>query len=415
MDARSDRLIVATKALATLGACAGAAWVVHGVTTSGDYCSGHAVLGDNAAPAIDALVHGQLGRVPSVQPLMGLVSLLWRAPFAGIGVWLGAGPQLVYQLGAVACLLPALGLVLWLVRRAGSPRDVVITTAACGLILAGPATLQALTLGHPEEVLASVLGTAAVVAAGHDRRRWSAALLGLAIGTKPWAVLAAPCVLLVTPGGRRAVTVAASAVAAPAVALLPVADPPAFRTAEHVIGAQMVATFPSLWWTITWPPVHQLPFSLSRSEIAGLVVPFALGGIWAYGRRLGGGRPAPVDGLALLTLLELLRCLVDPAPDYYYFVPVVVTLAAWEAGTLRRPPVLAAAVSATLYLFMNDVAAAQDNAFVLGALNLVWSCGAIALAVHLLRHAFRRERPARTTAPQPEAGAPDIPARWLSG
>ncbi|HET8978009.1 MAG TPA: hypothetical protein VFN87_07615 [Solirubrobacteraceae bacterium] len=401
--------------MATLGACAGAAWVVHGVTISGDYRPGHAVLGDNAAPAIGALVHGRLAVVPSVQPLMGLVSLLWRAPFAGAGVWLGAGPQLVYQVGVVACLLPALGLLLWLVWRAGSPRDVVVTAAAGALILAGPATLQALTLGHPEEVLTSVLGAAAVVAAGTDRRGWAAALLGLAVGTKPWAVLAAPCVLLATPGGRRAVAVAAAAVAAPAVALLPVADPSAFRTAEHVIGTQIVATFPSLWWTITGPPVHRLPFSLTRSDIAIVVVPLALGGIWAHGRRLGGGRLAPVDGLALLTLLELLRCLVDPAPDYYYYVPVVVTLAAWEAGTLRRLPVLAAAVSATLYLFMNDVAAAQDSAFVLGVLNLMWSCGAIALAVHLLRHAFRRERPAPTAAPQSGAGVPDIPARWLSG
>ncbi|HET8980010.1 MAG TPA: hypothetical protein VFN87_17790 [Solirubrobacteraceae bacterium] len=410
MDARSDRLIVATKALATLGACAAAAWVVQAITASGDYQPGHAVLGDNAAPAIAALVHGHLAVVPSVQPLMGLVSLLWRAPFAGAGVWLGAGPQVVYQLGVAACLLPVLGLVLWLGRRAGSLRHLAAVAAGGALMLAGPMTLQALSVGHPEEVLASVLGTAAVVAASQGRRGGAAALLGLAIGTKPWAALAAPCVLLAIPGGRRAVAILATAVAAPAVALLPAADPGAFRTAEHVIGGQVTATLPSLWWTITGPPVHRLPFSLSRSDIAAIVVPLALGGIWAYGRRLGDGKPPPVDGLALLALLALLRCLVDPAPINYYYVPVVVALATWEAGTRGRLPVLAAAVSASLYLFMKDIAAVQDNTFVLGALNLVWSCGAVALAIHLLRHVFRADQGTRGETKRMGASSPTLGA-----
>lgn len=415
MRARNAPLIVGIRALAVLSACAGAAWAVHGITVSGDYQPGRAVLGDNAAPAVDALAHGHLALVPAVQPLMGLVSLLWRAPFAGIGVRLGAGPQLIYQLGVLACLLPALGLLLWLVSRTRSVRDVVAVAAAGGLILAGPATLQALRLGHPEEILAGVLGAAAVVAAGRGRRAWAAAWLGLAIGTKPWAALAAPCVLLAAPVARRGIAIAAAAVAAPAVALLPVVDPASFHAAEHVIGGQTVATFPSLWWTITGPPVHGLPFSLSRSDIAAVAIPLAVGAIWAYGRRLGGGRLAPLDGLALLALLSLLRCLVDPAPDYYYYVPVVVALAAWEAGTLRRLPILTAVASATLYLFMNDVNAAGDTAVVLGVLNLVWTCGTIALAVHLLRHVFRSEQPAPRTARQPGPETPDMPAARLSG
>jgi len=57
-----------------------------------------------------------------------------------------------------------------------------------------------IAVGHPEEVLASTLGAAAVIAAGYRRPGLAGVTLGLAIGTKQWALLAAPPVLLAALG-----------------------------------------------------------------------------------------------------------------------------------------------------------------------------------------------------------------------
>src|SRR5205823_9888902 len=79
----------------------------------GDYIEANSSNPDNAAPAIDALIHGHIGRVPSVQPVMGPVSILLRAPFAALGQAVG-GRTLEYRMGALACLwlLAALAFVI---------------------------------------------------------------------------------------------------------------------------------------------------------------------------------------------------------------------------------------------------------------------------------------------------------------
>ena len=399
-----DRVSPALRALLLLGGCAAIAWVVSGVTASGDYQPGSVATGDNAAPAIDALIHGHVARMASAQPLMGLVSLIWRAPFAGLAVSLGARPQLVYQVGAAACLLSTLGLVAWLGSRARTAAGFGAAALAAAVVIAGPVTRQALVLGHPEEVLTTVLATGAVIAAGQNRRAWAAALLGLAIGSKPWAVLATPAVLVSLPdvgaalAARAAVAARAVAVAAPAVAVLPLADLGAFRRSEHLIGGLNVTTPFSLWWPVRGSilrpgvPMNLLPLSLTRSDVAAVVLIAAATAISIYARRVGRGRMPAVDGLALLALIGLLRCLADPAPLTYYFVPLVIPLAVWEAGTLRRLPVVAVLVSAALDLFPQDELAVVTghSPFGLDVVNLVWIAAGCALAVYLVRHSFHR-------------------------
>jgi hypothetical protein len=199
--------------------------------TSGDYSAAGPVAGDNAGPALDALVHGNLGGVIAHQPLMGLTSILWRAPISALSSWLGAGQLRSYQIAAVACMLPAVLLATWLITR----RDVTPTARRAGvlfaaIVLAGPSTVDAIHLGHPEEVLAATLATGAVVAAMGNRRAAAAVLLGLAIGTKQWAVLAAIPVLLTLREGRVAVAAGAAALALVLGASLPLADPHVFAT-----------------------------------------------------------------------------------------------------------------------------------------------------------------------------------------
>ena len=140
MRASAERLPLPARIAVLVAAAAAVGWVVLGSGVSGDHQPGSPVLGDNAAPAINALVHARLAATAAAQPLMGLISLLWRAPFAAAAPVLGGGAGLAYRLGALACLLPALGVAWWLIGRG---RSIVHGAAALGAILliaAGPVT-----------------------------------------------------------------------------------------------------------------------------------------------------------------------------------------------------------------------------------------------------------------------------------
>ena len=399
MRAHRDRLTFVLGAVFSACGCAALLWAVIRAHGTGDYALHGPIAGDNAAPAIGALVHGHLAAMVHMQPLMGLISLVWRAPFAGLATWLGGGERLVYGIGCAVCLLPAAALVGWLVRRVASARELAVVVGAAALIVAGPATLHAVRVGHPEEVLATVLATGAVICAAADRRGWAAVLLGLAIGTKQWALLAAPCVLLALPGARSAVAAKAALVALPAVGLLPLASPAAFSRADGFVGSMTFVDPFSIWW-LTGPQArdapphtspHQLPFGVTRSEAAATALLLALAVISIYGRRARVGRAQPVDGLALLALLGLARCITDPDPLTYNFVAVVIPLAVWETTSLKRLPVTTALTCVVLALLpTGPVAFYAGSSLFLPApiLNVLWTAGAMALAVYLTRRAF---------------------------
>jgi hypothetical protein len=254
-------------------------------------------------------------------------------------------------------------------------------------------------VGHPEEVLATVLATSAVMCARADRRGWAALLLGLAIGTKQWALLAAPCVLLALPNARLAVAAKAAVVAVPAACVLPLASPSAFAQANAYIGNIRFVNPFSIWW-LTGPRApeappdaspHQLPFGGTRSEAAAIALVLGLAAIWFCSRRMRAGRISPVDGLALLALFGLLRCVTDTDPLTYNFVAVVIPLAVWETASLRRLPIVTALTCAALALLpTGKMAFYAGSALVLPAiaLNLLWIGCAGALGVYLTRRAF---------------------------
>ena len=56
------------------------------------------------------------------------------------------------------------------------------------------------------------------------------------------------------------------------------------------------------------------------------------------------------DVLGVLALVFLLRCMLDPWDLVYYHLPLVVSLAAWEARRGRSLPVLAVVASAGAWL-----------------------------------------------------------------
>ncbi len=385
-------------ALAIVGAAA-AAQLTLSSPSSGDYQVGRPVTGDNAGPAIDALVHGHISTLVSHQPLMGLTSLLLRAPFAGAAALFGGDSLLAYGLGALACLLPSVALASWIVARRGvRPQQRFAGAIAAVTIVVGPATAEAVHIGHPEEVLAATLATGAVLAAIHGRTGWTWLLLGLAIGAKQWALLAAPCVLLALPDRRAATAVKAGALALVLSATLPLADPSAFAQADSVVGGIGFTDPFSLWWPVGSPlaipahaflppTAHLLPFGITRSFAAAFGLAIAFGAMWLYWSR-SSSRTRRIDPLALLAFCGLVRCLTDPDPLQYNFVALLIPLAAWEVVELDRLPIVTALAMGASALLARGSVALHAGAGVhltpalLSALSVAWG---LLLACYLAR------------------------------
>jgi hypothetical protein len=165
-----------------------------------------------------ALVHGHLGTFFHTAPIEG-PSLLIRAPFA-LGAWLWGGSDMaIYRMTSVPGLVAGviLAVVLWELHRRRFPE------ARWGLLLVflvagNPLLLQALDIGHPEEMIGAVLCVGAVLAALHQRPWLAAVLLGVALGNKAWAVLAIGPVLLALDRRRWSVLFAACGIGAALVA-----------------------------------------------------------------------------------------------------------------------------------------------------------------------------------------------------
>jgi hypothetical protein len=189
-------------------------------------------------------------------------------------------------------------------------------------------------------------------------------MLALAIGSKPWAVIAAPPVLIALPPPQRARTAVRAAAMAAALTLpLPLAAPGAFARALHTVSHTHLVNAFSVWWpfshtfrlpdgrlgTARWLPLGLLrsPASLATLVLVGL----ALVPVWARGRR----DARAYDPLALLALLGLLRCFCDTDQLEYYRVALLIPLVAWEVVGLGRPPVIGALATGAVALMPTAV------------------------------------------------------------
>ncbi len=406
---RSPSLLALAAGLLTAGAAAVAALSVQG---SGDYQAHGAVSGDNAGPALLALAHGQLGTFAGHQPLMGLSSLIIRAPFVAAGSAVGAGELTGYRLGVLACLLPCALFAAWMIVKRSSPGPIAGGVAAAALVLLSPISSNALSSGHPEELLAAIAVVAATLAAMRGRPAWAGLLLGVAIGTKEWAVIGVLPVLVAVPDRRRLVCAIAGATALSLLAPPVLADPHAFSAASRSLGDTHLVNAISGWWPLSSRPadiptgaplVGVLPASLEKSSalaigfIASLMVAI---GLW----RAAAARGVRTDPLALLALLALLRCLIDPGPVEYYYAPLVIVLAIWEAAELGRLPIVAVCTLAAVSLTFR--AAGHVGAAELNGLSLGWA----AILGGYLAARILRSRPAAGPAASTLAQAPSYAA-----
>ncbi len=329
-------------------------------------------------PALDALVQGHVQEFLRLAPAYG-GTLIERAPFALLpGLW-GGGQLAVYRMVALPCLLASAVLGVWLLARMRSEgRSTLARALTLGLCTVNPLTLRALEVGHPEELLGACLCVAAVLLAGgsrvgRGRSLLAGALLGLAIANKQWALLALGPVLLALPARRRLLGLAgAGATSATVLAPLALVGASGFVANTRSIATASDTIFQpwQVWWFfghhgrlvhglfgapkpgyrtgLAWTATISHPLIL----LTGLALTAAL---WLRQRQRArspnvprlSARPAasPLsqrDALLALTLLLLLRCVLDTWDTEYYLLPFVLALLAWEVGSpVDRPPVLA--------------------------------------------------------------------------
>lgn len=373
-------------------------WMALSNTSTGDYY-------EDAATAIEPLLHGDFSAYFAAHPMMGPLTPLLQAPFAAIG----SSRLAEFQWATFPCLLAAAGLGLYLgalARRRGAGRATQILLPL--LCLVNPLTFAAIEMGHPEEVftVALAVGAVAVASEGHGIR--AGLLLGLAIASKQWALLATFPVLMALPSRQLRTVILAGAI--PLALMLPglIAAPDSFlHTQSSAASGAQIASIWSCWYAAT-PEValhlgdtgltahlHLMPTwlgALTHPLIALLAfaVPLAL---WL---RNGRSRLTGEEAMALLALLMLLRCVLDQNDNLYYHLPLLTVLFGWDAFASERLPLRGLAGSAIALLFWRwseNLASLQTfNAVYLAVIVLA----AIAIATQL---PWRRSSPQTRTTP----------------
>lgn len=307
--------------------------------------------------AIDALARWDLQGFLINQPLMGSFSLLIRAPF--VAPVFTQGETVVYMAGVIPCLLAAMAFGLSLMRvlaAVGTTRTVQVLAA--GLVIINPVTFRAVYWGHPEEILGAVLCAGAVLAALRGRPIVAGVLLGLAVATKQWAVLAILPTLLAASDRRVLISILAASVAAVLTLPFLLLAPDQFGGVVAGVSGQTGLPGSTTPWNVWWPFAYLTDVGgssgtryLLPDSVAGIFHPLIIGlalplsvALWRRPRR------RPDDALLLLALLFLLRCLLDNWNNEYYHVPFVLSLLAWETLRFRTVPRLTMAVMAAIGL-----------------------------------------------------------------
>ena len=308
----------------------------------------------DAGTPIDALARGDWREFYANQPLMGSFSLFLRAPFVAAVYHQSA--SMVYVIGSVPIIAAMLALAAWLLRRMQRAGRSEAERAMVGAaLILSPLSVRAIHWGHPEELLGAALCVAAVIVASRGKGVLAGLLLGCAITTKQWAVLAALPAFVATPGPARVKLVVVSvltalAFTAPMVAgnsdrFFQIQRAAGSADPQYVLDGAKGSGLPGSHVT---PTNVYLPFAFSYQHERGtiylqderigrlshpLIILLAIPLTLLLWRR---GRPGVREALQLLALLFLARCVLDPMSLDYYHVPFLVALGAAAAfGTAR--------------------------------------------------------------------------------
>jgi hypothetical protein len=337
-------------------ALAGTLWMAWSHTwqvTLNDY-------GTEAMAPLGALLHGHILTFWRTAPPYG-PTLELRAPIALIASLAHGTELLVYRFSALPCVFALAALAVWIApqlrARGRSWLSIALTLTVCVL---NPITYYALAIGHPEEALGAVLCVVAVLAALRAHATWAGVLLGLAIANKEWAVVAVGPVLIALPERRLYALLIAGAVAGALLAPLALVST-SLKGATQRVSVRDGGTYfytQQLWWFFGVPghwvasmrgqlmPGFRFPPSWLQGRAHLLIAWIGLPLSYIASRR----RMPRENALALLALLLLLRCGLDPWDLVYYPLPFVVALLSWETLVKGRAPVAAAVATAAVYV-----------------------------------------------------------------
>ena len=318
------------------------------------------------AGSIDALVRGDWNGFFAEQPLMGSLSLVLRAPF--VALVFDADIETVYYAGVLPCLAVLVVLTFAVLRRMEAAGRTTGDRAVVALLCLGTLPLmRSIHWGHPEEILASALVIAGMLAAGGSRPAVAGVLIGLAFASKQWALLAVLPALLVLTRGRIALLAAAGITVAVFTLPMLVGNPDRFFDVLRAAGS--IDPQYELGMRERAPGAHVNPQSVflpfAKDEpfqdnellfVSEAVARFAHPAILLIGFTIPlllwrrAGRLPLLAGLRLLALVFALRGVLDPMSLDYYHLPLVLALAAAAAVGGRRDVRLAVWATAGLTL-----------------------------------------------------------------
>jgi len=354
---------------------------------------------NEAGPAVEHLIAGNLHGFLALTPIYG-GSLLLSAPALTLGGALD-GLNGAYRLEVLFCAMGIAVLALTLARiQRSEDRPALSRWLLIGLLVASPASDWALKYGHPEELLTTALCVGGMLLVVRGRITTGAILLGLAVASKQWALLALPIALAVTPRGQRIRFSALAGCAALALfAPLALSNTGQFVAANKSLASASLFFRPQqIWWTLHLDYLRHLggtfyeraPIALvARSSRPLTVLSAILLGVayWLRRRRL-----QPSDALLALALVMLLRGMLDPWNEIYYQLPFLVSLGAWEVCSQRSVPLCTLAASVLVWLAFEPV----DLTYSGDITSLFYLLWAIPAAVLMGWRSLRLPRPVLT-------------------
>ena len=259
------------------------------------------------------------------------------------------------------------------------------------LTAGGPLVLRTVLDGHPEDLLATAAVVGAVLTARSGRATAAALLLVTAVVAKQWAILGLGPALLAAPSGHRRLALVAGAgilaVIAGEMLVHPMARATLTTTGDLFhpqqvwwpFGVDAPASFTAAGHGVRTSPAWLRP--ITHPLIVAIALPLSL----AWWRRPSRDLD---DALALLALLFLLRCLLDPWNLGYYHLPLVTAIVAWEVRRGRDWPLLGLAVSGATWLtFVTNHGRTTDTPF------LIYMAWALPLLVLLARQLYVARAP----------------------
>jgi hypothetical protein len=212
-----------------------------------------------------------------------------------------------------------------LLRSSGRGRCGWEPIALALLACSPPVFMCVQTYFHPEDLVAMGLVLGGLACARRDWWLWSGILLGLAVASQQFALLAVAPLFVVAPRNQK-LRFAASTIGAGALVMVPMIVITAGRVIKALSGTSATASVPrGSGVTSVLSALHLHGFVLfASSRLLPIVLAMGLG--WWAQRHLG---PAARDPVALMSLVATsftLRLLFEVSTYGYYFMAATVTL-----------------------------------------------------------------------------------------